>query len=164
MEQNVVTLGRLSERDREAVAEILTDEVVAKTYMVPEFTSPEQVEKLFRRLMELSSGEERYVRGIYVGDALVGFLNDVGISGDSIELGWVVHPRYHNRGYATSAVKLAIGELFAKGFHEVVAGAFQENRASTRVMEKSGMTRQEQTEEIEYRGAVHTCVYYAIKG
>ena len=32
-----------------------------------------------------------------------------------------------------------------------------------RVMEKSGMKREEKTDEIEYRGAVHRCVYYSIR-
>ena len=163
MEQNKVVLGRLSERDRDAVAEILTDKTVAKTYMVPDFASEEQVVKLFRRLVDLSCGEERYVRGIYRGETLVGFLNDVGIAGNSVELGWVVHPRYHNQGCATAAVKLAVEELFAKGFDEVCAGAFEENAASIRVMEKSGMKREDRTDEIEYRGTVHRCVYYSIR-
>lgn len=163
MEQNRIMLGRLSEKDSAAVAEILTDQVVAKTYMVPDFTSEEQVQKLFQRLMELSCGDARYVRGIYRGETLVGFLNDVGINGNSVELGWVVHPRYHNQGCATAAVKLAVEELFAKGFDEVSAGAFEGNGASIRVMEKSGMKREEKTDEIEYRGAVHRCVYYSIR-
>ena len=163
MEQNTVVLGRLSEKDRDTVAEILTDKTVAKTYMVPDFASEEQVVKLFRRLVDLSRGEERYVRGIYRGETLVGFLNDVGITGNSVELGWVVHPRYHNQGCATAAVMLAVEELFAKGFDEVCAGAFEGNGASIRVMEKSGMKREDRTDEIEYRGTVHRCVYYSIR-
>ena len=163
MEENKVALGRLSEKDNAAVAGILTDQVVAKTYMVPDFSSEEQVQRLFRRLVELSGGEERYVRGIYRGETLVGFLNDVGINGNSVELGWVVHPRYHNQGCATAAVKLAVEELFTKGFDEVCAGAFEENGASIRVMEKSGMKREDRTDEIEYRGTVHRCVYYSIR-
>ena len=27
-------------------------------------------------------------------------------------------------------------------------------------MEKCGMTRMDETEELEYRGAVHRCIYY----
>ena len=163
MEGNKVALGRLSEKDNAAVAEILTDQVVAKTYMVPDFSSEEQVQKLVRRLVELSGGDERYVRGIYRGETLVGFLNDVGINGNSVELGWVVHPRYHNQGCATAAVKLAVEELFTKDFGVVSAGAFEENGASIRVMEKSGMKREDKIDEIEYRGAVHRCVYYSIR-
>ena len=163
MEHNMIRLARLSEKDREAVSEILTDKIVAKTYMVPDFTSQEQVDKLFYRLAELSEGDARYVRGIYRGDTLVGFLNDVGIDGDAVELGWVVHPRYRNRGYATEGVKLAVEELFATGFHRVEAGAFEENGASIRVMEKCGMARLEKTDEIAYRGRVCRCVYYGVE-
>jgi len=53
--------------------------------------------------------------------------------------------------------------MFARGFSEVLAGAFEENLASMRIMEKSGMTRIEKTDEIEYRGKVHQCVYYSKK-
>ena len=52
--------------------------------------------------------------------------------------------------------------MFSQGFETVLAGAFVENAASMRVMEKSGMTRQDYTDEIEYRGVTHTCIYYAI--
>ena len=51
--------------------------------------------------------------------------------------------------------------LFAKGFREVVCGAFEENTASLRVMEKAGMEKLDITESIEYRGKVHNCVYYS---
>jgi hypothetical protein len=30
-------------------------------------------------------------------------------------------------------------------------------------MEKSGMTRMDKIDEIDYRGKVHTCIYYAKK-
>lgn len=163
MKGNEIRLRCLSEEDRDAVAEILANRSVAQTYMLPDFTSPEQVESLFRRLLTLSRGKERYVRGIYAEDALVGFLNDVGIEDSSIELGWVINPRYHNRGFATQAVELAIKELFAVGFREVIAGAFEENKASIRVMEKCGMSRLDRCEEIVYREVAHKCVYCSLK-
>ena len=53
--------------------------------------------------------------------------------------------------------------LFSEGFSAVKAGAFSENAASIRVMEKCGMTKTGETEQIEYRGKTHTCVYYAIE-
>ena len=44
----------------------------------------------------------------------------------------------------------------------VRCGAFSENTASIRVMEKAGMVREDFTEDIEYRGIMHHCVYYSI--
>lgn len=163
LEVGLIGLAPLSDRDVEQVISILTDDTVKKTYMLPDFPSRVEAEKLFFRLKELSRQEGRYVRGVYLGETLIGFLNDVEINGNSVELGWVIHPDYHNKGYATRAVKRAVEELFALGDAEVVAGAFAENPASIRVMEKCGMTLLDKTEEIEYRGVVHRCVYYAIR-
>jgi RimJ/RimL family protein N-acetyltransferase len=72
-------------------------------------------------------------------------------------------PKFHNRGYCTEALTGAIQYLFYRGFDEVVAGAFEGNEASFRVMVKSGMEKQVYQDEIEYRGKVHRCVYYAIR-
>lgn len=158
-----VELRPIREADRDDLIRVLTDDRVKQTYMLPDFPAWEDAFKLFARLRDLSNDLDRFVRGVFLDDYLIGFLNDVQISDESIELGWALHPDYHNRGYATQAVKLAIGELFAKGFPSVTAGAFQENPASIRVMEKCGMERIAFTEEIEYRGKTHLCVYYRIE-
>ena len=159
-----VILRRLTEADRAAMLEMLTDETVRKTYMVPDMPTEEAKDKLFTRFCALSASSDRYVRGVELDGRLIGFLNDVGIEGGSIELGWVIHPAYHNHGWGTRAAALAVQELFfGMGFAEVIAGAFEENIASRRVMEKIGMRRIEKTEEIEYRGKTHRCVYYCIE-
>jgi radical SAM protein (TIGR01212 family) len=84
----------------------------------------------------------------------------------SVELGLqTIHDRTaenFNRGYATEAFQGAISWLFNHGLETVVAGAFEINPASMRVMEKCGMTKRDYTDEIEYRGVTHTCIYYAI--
>lgn len=157
-----VTLQRFDKKDAPAAIKIFRDDTVKKTYMFPDLTE-ETALKLFDRMLEISRMEDRFIRGIYLQDELIGFINDPEIVGDSIELGWVVHPDYHNQGYATEAVRLAIEELFSRGYQEITAGAFVENPASLRVMEKSGMHKIEKTEEIEYRGKVHHCVFYAIR-
>jgi RimJ/RimL family protein N-acetyltransferase len=94
---------------------------------------------------------------------LVGFLNDVEIADGAIELGYVVHPDHWNKGCATAALTLAIEELFRRGFREVVCGAFEENPASLRVMEKTGMAPLEKIDEIDYRGKVRRCLYRSIQ-
>ena len=158
-----IELRSFTESDREAVYEILTDNAIKQTYMIPDLSVPDGVEKLFRRLKEYSMTDNHFVRGIYAGKEFLGWINDVDISAGSMELGWVIRSKYHNRGYATAAVNLAIEALFAKGFSEIRAGAFEENIASMRVMEKCGMQRIETVEEIEYRGKTHRCICFAIK-
>ncbi len=151
-----------SEADQKAVVEILRDEVVSRTYMVPEIISDEAAVPLFSRLRQLSQREDHYVVGLYREETLIGWINDTEQGDRMIELGYVLHPRYYGQGYMTEALRAAIRELFARGYQEIVAGAFEENIASIRVMEKCGMTRIDRQEEIEYRGHVHRCVYYAI--
>jgi len=158
-----VTLKKLSPEDERSTVEILTHDTVKKTYMVPDLTD-EAAKKLFIRLLTLSHDPAHYIRGIYRNDRLIGFINDTEIVSGTIELGWAVHPDFHKRGYATQAVTAAIDELLTLGFHEVQAGAFAENPASIRVMEKCGMKRIDKSEQIDYRGKVHDCVFYAIRG
>ena len=156
-----IILRPIRESDRQEMHEMLTDSQIKKTYMLPDFENEEQVEKLFLRFVELSENAARFVAGIDLDGRLVGFLNDVGIEDGKIELGYVVHPDYWGRGYCTEGLKQAMEMLFAKGFREVVCGAFSENAASIRVMEKAGMEKLDITESIEYRGKVHNCVYYS---
>lgn len=158
----LVSLRPIDPKDLGVVAQILLDKTIRKTYMVPDLTHDAAM-ALAGRFAALSQDESRYVRGIYVESALVGLLNDTEISGNSLELGWVIHPQHHNRGYATAAVKTAICDLFQKGFRKITAGAFEDNIASQRVMEKAGMVLQEQTESIEYRGRIHRCIFYAVE-
>lgn len=156
-------IGAISDADREAVIDLVTDDLVKQTYMLPDFASREDAIPLFERLKKLSLGNDRLVGGIYLNGAFIGFLNEVEIQDKRIELGYALLPKFHNRGYCTEALKGAIEHLFNRGFEEVVAGAFEGNDASFRVMIKSGMQKQEYQDEIEYRGKVHRCVYYAIR-
>ena len=146
--------------DNIRLGDIFLNDSVKEMYMVPDLTRQE-AQRFGRRIAALSCDPTRYVRGIYQNETLVGLLNDVDISDSSIELGWVVAPAYQNKGYATEAVRAAIDDLFRNGYSQVVAGAFAENAASIRVMEKAGMVLQKKSEYIEYRGQSHRCVYYA---
>lgn len=141
------------------LASILKEYTVKATYMVPDLDDA-AANRLALRIIALSHEPDRYVRGIYRKDQLIGFLNDVEIQEGSIELGWVISPAERNNGYATEAVEAAINDLFRKGYQRIVAGAFAENKASIRVMEKVGMQPVAKTEEIEYRGQTHKCVYF----
>lgn len=153
----------ISDADREAVIDLVTDNFVKQTYMLPDFASREDAVPLFERLKNLSQGDDRLVGGIYLDGAFIGFMNEVEIKDKSIELGYAILPKYHNCGYCTEALTGAIPYLFQLGFDEVITGAFEENEASFRVMIKSGMEKLEHQDEIEYRGKVHRCAYYAIR-
>ena len=158
-----MNLRKLTSGDEAAMLELLTNSVIKQTYMLPDYASKEDAIPLFHRLLALSQDDTQFVRGICAGEKLVGFLNNVEIENGTIELGYVIHPSHWGKGYATAALKAAISQLLEAGYETVLAGAFAENPASIRVMEKAGMTRLEKTDEIEYRGKTHHCVYYAIE-
>ena len=160
MEQKLLKLRPFLPADQNRILETVTSTKVNQTYMLPDFEKPEDAIPLFERLSKLSKDSARFVRCIDVDGQAVGFLNDVEIKDGSIELGYVIHPDFHNRGYMTQALRAAIEELFTLNYERVVCGAFEENKASQRVMEKAGMEKLAFTEPIEYRGEIHKCVYY----
>lgn len=153
----------ITPEDREDVLDLVTDSTVGKTYMFPEYQTREAAEPLFQRLVDLSKDDSRYVAGVYLDGRFIGMMNAVEIKETQVEMGYAFLPPYYNRGYATESFQGAIAYLFDHGFTTVLAGAFSENAASMRVMEKCGMTRQDFTEDIDYRGVTHTCIYYAIE-
>ena len=158
-----LVLKAYDECDRPRMLEIFYDETVKKTYMIPDFDDPKQAQALFEKMMRLSRAEDRFVYGIYFEDGLIGFVNDCEIDGTTIEIGYVIALAYQRQGFATEAVRACVEELFRMGFQQVKAGFFAENIASCRVMQKCGMRKMAFEEDIEYKGVLHHCIYYAIE-
>lgn len=143
--------------------ELLTDELVKQTYMVPDFQHPTDAAVLAEKLIDLSEDPERCFFGVYLSQRFIGVIHQTDASEDRIEVGYALHPLYHNRGYCTEALRAVIAHFFTCGFREVVAGAFSDNLSSIRVMVKSGMRPMSRREELAYRGRNHSCIYYSIR-
>ena len=152
---------QFSDGDKEKMLEMLYDESIKKTYMIPDFADRAAAEKMLATFMRLSLDENRYVGAICLDGEIIGFMNDTEFEGDSVEMGYVISPKHQNRGFCTEAMTGAINYLFEKGFSEVICGAFEENAASLRVMKKCGMKMLHKTDVIEYRGERHNCIYYS---
>lgn len=162
MHSPVLALRPYDEADQDAMIELLTDERVREGFILPDFNTRDEAAAMFGRLLKYSRGEDHFERGVFVHGRLIGFVCDVRIEGDTIELGYVIHPNEQGKGYATRALGEAIRTLFAQGFNRVVACAFVDNAASFRVMEKCGMTKTGMETDICYRGKTRVCRYYAI--
>ena len=156
-------LNAIRYTDMEAMFNIFNDEKVSKYYMLPEFNNEQDKYHLFKFFIMLSNDEKRFVRGIRLDNKLIGFINDVGSSNGSIELGIALNSNYHGKGIGTKAFSMAIAELFDRGYREVIAGCFIENEASRRMMEKCGMAKTDIVEEIEYRNEIHEAIYFKIE-
>ncbi|MBR2385358.1 MAG: GNAT family N-acetyltransferase [Clostridia bacterium] len=155
-----LVLREIVESHFDNLIDIFMSEEVKKTFMLPDFSVKEEALKLARRFRDLSSDYNRFVYGICLDNRLIGFVNDVFIGKNEVELGYVIHPSFKNKGFATETLSACIDLIFQSGFKTVKAGAFEENFASQRVMQKCGMTLTGEEEQIEYRGEIHRCVYY----
>ena len=158
-----LTLRPIGDRDWQDMRALLYNTQIKKTYMIPDFAAEEDALRLYHRFCDLSRDPGRFVYGADCRGRLIGFINEVRVADEAIELGYVIHPDWQNRGYATEMLRAAIDALFDLGFHTVRAGFFEENAASRRVMEKSGMSATGETEEIAYRGKTHRCIYCEIR-
>ena len=135
-----------------------------RIFVLPPDTRPEEGAHIYnaagKKIVPGFMEDDKHLEyGIYLGGQMIGFVNDCGVDGDEIEIGYVIHPRYQGHGYATEAVRAVIGELREMGFRKIVAGYFSENTASFRVMEKCGMQQLDRTEVEEDRGEKHICRY-----
>lgn len=157
-----LTIRPFRDEDAAAMALLLQNREIAKTYMVPDLDE-EKALKLFGRFQTLSADPERAVVGLFDCGRLVGFMNDVERDGATIEMGYVIDPACWNKGYATEALTAMIAALFSRGYETVICGAFAENPASLRVMEKAGMELIDREDMIEYRGEMHRCMYRAAR-
>lgn len=70
------------------------------------------------------------------------------------EIGWVFHPAFHRRGYATEAARAILSLCFtALGAHRVFARLDPRNEASVRLCDRLGMRREAHfTENLFFKG------------
>lgn len=167
LETERLLLRSFREDDAGAVISVLRNARCAETYLLPDYPTPEDALPLVNRLRELSLDPDRFVYAVarknpHGGDTLMGFLNEQTREGGVVEIGYVLHPDFWNRGFMTEAVGGVIRELFRMGASAVRAGHFEENASSRRVMEKNGMAPIPLTEDIDYRGRVHRVLYREI--
>ena len=148
--------------DKDAMVDLLMNREITKTFMIPDFDSREQAETYFDRLLGFYTTGKHIEYGVYLDGKLIGFFNDCGGDEDEIEVGYVIDPAYKGHGYATEVLTAAISELFRMGYRRVVASFFEENIASCRVMQKSGMHLLDRTEDLDYKGQTKHCIFYGI--
>jgi RimJ/RimL family protein N-acetyltransferase len=80
-------------------------------------------------------------------NAMIGFCGLQPLEGTlEIEIGWWLGRAWWGQGYATEAAREALRDGFERaGLQRIVAIAMRENVASTRIMEKLGMTYERET-------------------
>jgi RimJ/RimL family protein N-acetyltransferase len=85
---------------------------------------------------------------VMVGDVVLEWISRRHRQG---EIGYIVHPDHHGRGYATEACRPLLRFAFEEmGLHRVVGRLDARNTASARVLEKLGMRREAHLVENEW--------------
>jgi len=159
-----LVIKQYEDSDFDVLTDICMNKEIQKTFMIPHYETREEYEALANRIISFGRPEDtkHLEYGIYYGDKLIGFLNDCGFNEEEIEIGYVIHPDYKGRGFATEALEAVLKQLEEMGFKKAKAAYFEENIASSRVMEKCGMKLNGMTEEIQYRDVTHKCIYMEI--
>ena len=65
IETNRLVIRSLDENNVSDLVEILTDNEIKKTYMLPDLKNDEEIDKMVKRLFSLSFSNEHFFFGIY---------------------------------------------------------------------------------------------------
>jgi RimJ/RimL family protein N-acetyltransferase len=69
----------------------------------------------------------------------------------SAEIGFIIHPNFHGKGYAAEAIRPLIDFAFSRmDIHRIIGRCDGRNTASARLMEKLGMRREAHLVENEF--------------
>ena len=104
----------------------------------------ERIQMFVNRQVELFSerGFCRWKLLLRPAQEMIGFCG-VGFWGDTLdpEIGWWLARQHWGRGLATEAARFALADAFERvGLERIISIARPENTASTRIMEKLGLT------------------------
>ena len=157
-----LVLKSIEDKDQASMIKMLNDPKIKKTYMLPDLESKEQENNFFDKLKDLTTTKEHIVYGIYHADRLIGFINDVCMTSDSVEVGYFIDSDEWNKGYATEALWAYMKQVFEMGFFTLEAAYFEGNDASRKVMEKCCLHPSGKQEIINYRGQDLVAIYYQI--
>ena len=109
----------------------------------------------------LSAAVESSETGELVGDVDLLWASDQHHSG---ELGFIIDPQHHGKGYATEASRPLLDWAFGDfGLHRVIGRTEARNAGSARVLEKLGMRREAHLVENEWvKGEWQSELVYAV--
>ena len=153
----LVNLRELSIEDAMDISHLMTYNISKSLWQVPHpytvenalnFIDSSQSDfkslKAVNFAIQYKNNENENIKG------LVGIISLKNIESDKkkANVGYWIGELYWNKGIATESVALIINYAFSVlGLEEIYAYVYSENKASIRVLEKNGMTKNEETHE-----------------
>jgi len=170
IETERLRLRPLQPHDGDALHDMESREDVTRWLYFDPRTPEESAESLGRRVARthlthegdsLELGIELAETGDLVGTVILMYRSEEHRQG---EVGFVVHPRHHGRGYAreaaTEMLRLGFEEL---GLHRIVGRCEPRNEASARLLERLGLRREAHLIENEWvKGEWQSELVYAM--
>ena len=137
-------LRRPNREDVGSIAALASDwEVAKQTERIPHPYTAIDAEQWLASVIDVAAEETAFVITTAERGSVVGAIGLAPAHIDEgVELGFWIGKPYWGRGYATEAARALLGFAFDDlGVTQIVAGAFRENRASLRVLEKVGFEK-----------------------
>lgn len=120
----------------------------------------------FERILDYFEKNRSFYYGIELKDTheCIGMIFENDRINEDIEIGYAIGSNHWNKGYVSEALEVVIEELKQReDCKRIFAGAFSDNIASLRVMEKCGMKFAYVIEkELEWQGKMYDVTYYEI--
>lgn len=147
-----LSIRKFQSTDWQAVLEYTSDSNVMK--YLPDGIFTEQDAKDFVN-SNIGENAEKFAVILNDGNVLIGHMVFHPWYGENTyEIGWVLHPNYHSKGFATEAALAIVKYAFEEvNVHRIIATCQPQNIPSYRIMEKIGMRREAHFKKCYKKGA-----------
>lgn len=154
---NRLCLRQMKKSDERDLFEMLSDEQTClDDGGYPAFTTSESFHPTFLNFLR---DEHRYVIELEEEKKVIGLLNimepEVERSVAAKEVGYLIHPKYRQKGFGKEAVQALIEDLFKQDVKMIVCTCFEYNLASSKLLESLGFVQE---------GKIHNSCCHPQKG
>ena len=155
-----ITLDKITLDDVNDYYLIASNKNITTSFMLDEVENLEEARSAIEEVINNYSDKEYYYFAIRLDKKLIGVMKTY--ESDYLELGYAINEEYWNKGYATIALNL-VTNYFLKmdRIKKIILGAFSDNYASIRVMEKYGYSFLGiKKDEFYYKGKSRDICYF----
>ena len=160
-----LTLREFTPDDHEAVLSYASDPEILK-YIPWEIYTPKDAQNSVKQKISAQKQDPRYVYelAIIYDDKLIGECYLSMTNYREADLGFCIHRDYWGKGIATETSQILLKFGFQDlNLHRIIATCDPKNKASTRVLEKSGLRKEGHFKEHKHmRGNWRDSYFYAI--
>lgn len=155
-----ITLDKITLDDAYDYYLIASNPNITTSFMLDEVENITEAKSEIEDIISNYSDNEFYYFAIRLDGKLIGVMKSY--ESDYLELGYAINETYWNKGYATIALKLVTDYFLSiDRIKKIILGAFSDNYASIRVMEKCGYSFMGlKKDEFYYKGKSRDIAYF----